>query len=130
MKFKKSIIITWTIILLIIVVPFLFPYIVGLFGYDYTYSEGVRVGQVIKFSEKGLIWKTYEVTMGLTQSGAYIEEWNFSIDSQTQNKQELVDLLTTAYQTGQLTEIKYIQHYGIRPWRSGTSYTLDQITLR
>jgi len=104
-------------------------YVIGLFGYNYVYSEGARVGQVLKFSEKGLIWKTYEGSLGITQSGAYVETWDFSIDSSDKNKFNIISTLSDVVKTGNLVEIKYSQRLGVLPWRSGTSYLVESIEL-
>jgi len=36
-----------------------------LWSFSWTYSEGTRAGQLIKFSEKGVIFKTYEGELNL-----------------------------------------------------------------
>lgn len=102
--------------------------LVGLFAFPIIYSEGDRVGQVLKLSRKGLVWKTGEASMGITQSGAYVQLWNFSVDSQAQNEDELMSALTDAYRSGRILKVHYIQHVGVRPWRGGTSYFIQSIS--
>jgi len=99
----------------------------GLFTFPIQYSEGDRVGQVVKLSEKGLIWKTWEGGMGLTQSGAYVEYSNFSIDSRNPNRQEISDQLQRAYTSGELIKVHYDQRLGARPWRGKTTYLVSDI---
>lgn len=125
----KAIILPFAIMFVFFFVIANVKYVVGLVGYNYVYSEGVRVGQVLKFSEKGLIWKTYEGSLGITQSGAYVESWNFSVDSKDENKLNLISTLSNAAKTGNLVEIKYSQRLGVLPWRSGTSYLVENIEL-
>ncbi|PIR55135.1 hypothetical protein COU74_01895 [Candidatus Peregrinibacteria bacterium CG10_big_fil_rev_8_21_14_0_10_36_19] len=96
-------------------------------GFNFHYSNGERVGQVIKLSEKGLFWKTWEGSIGLTQSGAYAEYWDFSVDSQDPNKSEIVGELTEALTKGNLVKVKYEQRYGAVPWRSDTSYWVKSV---
>jgi len=71
---KQAIIFLVYILLVLPLIP-AFPYIWGLAGFHLEVSEGYRVGQVVKLSHKGILWKTWEGTMGLTQSGAYLEKW-------------------------------------------------------
>ena len=119
----KAVILSVLFIASLIIVPF----IIRLIGFNYIYGEGDRVGQIIKVSNKGLVWKTWEVGMGLTQSGAYVDYWNFSIDSQDPNQKELIKELTKAYNTGALVKIHYKQRYGTQPWRGDTEYFVQEI---
>ena len=47
------------------------------FLYNATYSEGVRSGELIKFSSKGMIFKSYEGELSQGISGAQI--FSFSV---------------------------------------------------
>ena len=47
------------------------------FLYNATYSEGVRSGELIKFSSKGMVFKTYEGELSQGISGAQI--FRFSV---------------------------------------------------
>ena len=98
-------------------------------GFFMVYSEGDRVGQVVKLSEKGILWKTWEGGMGLTQSGAYVEYWEFSIDSNDPNKDQLVNKLQEAYKKGSFVRIHYLERYGHFPWRSGTNYWVKDVVI-
>src|SRR5262245_59606988 len=51
---------------------------------DTTYSEGERVGVIVKFSHKGVIWKSWEGEMHLGGAraggdGAVPNLWHFSL---------------------------------------------------
>lgn len=102
-------------------------YLWGPIGFNFTYSEGYRVGQVVKVSNKGLIWKTWEASMGITQSGAYVGEWQFSVDSKDSREEELVQALLDAYNNGGLVRVRYMQRAGILPWRGKTTYFMQEI---
>jgi hypothetical protein len=112
--------------LIVVIVNFKYP--LGLIGFNYEYSEGVRVGRVVKVSERGVIWKTFEVSLGVTQSGAYIEKWDFSVDSADAGGEQLKQALLAAARSGQLVEVKYSQRIGALPWRSKTSYLAEEVT--
>ena len=46
-----------------------------------NYSDGNRIGLITKFSEKGIVWKTLDGEMNLTQTGMNSAgEFEFSID--------------------------------------------------
>lgn len=120
------------IIALILLFMIIFPllkFVWGLVGYHIDYSEGVRVGQVVKLSEKGYIWKTYEADLGVTQSGAYLYSWSFSVDRDNPNKEEIIDFLTQAYNQGYLVRIQYTQKAGTLPWHGDTTYFVKQVDL-
>lgn len=106
---------------------FIGRYLFGMVAFDNVFSEGDRVGQVVKISRKGLIWKTWEVTMGVTQSGSYIDSWNFSVDEEAPNRDELVDSLHKAYSSGAKVKVHYIQKLGVLPWRGETDYFIQNL---
>lgn len=128
-KAKHAIISYGLFILIFFFVASTWRTFLGLIAFNNIYSEGDRVGQVIKMSKKGLFWKSWETTMGLTQSGAYIEKWDFSIDNQEPNKAALIKQMQEAYKTGQLVRVHYQQRYGILPWRVKTSYIAKEINF-
>jgi hypothetical protein len=117
------------LILILILLPFTFHPALGLVAYPYTVSEGARVGQVVKVSKRGLVWKTWEGSLGVTQSGAYVEKWNFSVDPSGENADELVRQLQEAAETGRIVKINYKQHLGIRSWDGKTSFSVESIQV-
>ncbi len=129
---RKSRVTLITTFLLVFGIPLIIgtiSYPIGLIGFNHVYSEGTRIGQVVKMSEKGLIWKTNEGSLGVTQSGAYVERWDFSIDSENDNRDNLVLKLSEASKAGNLVEIKYSQRIGVRPWRAKTSYLVEDVVI-
>jgi hypothetical protein len=127
--FLKSALLPITIFVIVVFGIGNLKYAVGLFGFNHIYSEGVRVGQVLKLSERGLFWKTHEGSLGLTQSGAYVEKWDFSIDATSEHEQETLLLLSEAIRTGNLVEISYSQRIGVRPWWAKTSYIVKDVMV-
>ncbi len=104
-------------------------FLTGLVAFDRVYSTGERIGQIVKISNKGYIWKTWEGAMGITQSGAYIDYWDFSIDASDPNGAILLKQLQEAVDSGAIVKITYDEHIGKLPWRGKTSYLIQSITL-
>ena len=65
------------LIILLFVVLFTAGYV--LFVKHVPYSEGVRTGELIKFSNKGYVFKTYEGEISQGISGAMIFKFSFEI---------------------------------------------------
>ena len=118
---------TWVAVGGLFLLIFIGPYLWGLIGFHFVYSEGDRVGQIVKLSSKGILWKTWEGAMGVTQSGAYVGYWEFSIDSQNPDKEKLLDQLRVVYRSGDLVRIHYVQHLGALYWRGKTPYLIDEV---
>lgn len=80
-------------------------------GCSENYSNGKRVGYLIKFSQKGLMFKTWEGEMNLTQSGMATNNFEFSVDAD--GDYSLVDsALSVALNTGKKIEVTYHQIWG------------------
>jgi hypothetical protein len=112
-----------------LIVLFFNQYLIGLVGYNHITSEGSRVGQVTKLSHNGVLWKTWEGTLSITQTGAYASNWNFSIDSHDPNMGTKIALLKEAADDGSIVKIDYMQHFGLQTWRAKTSYTATDVTV-
>ena len=77
--------------------------------------------------QKKQSWRTWEGTMGITQSGAYVEAWDFSVDPSNPDKEALLSKLRQAYTTGTLVRIHYLQKLLPLYWRGKTSYFVEDI---
>lgn len=130
---NKKVLIPWifmAVVLLIIPIGkfVLIPYVWGPIGVNILYSSGERVGKIIKIADRGLIWKTTEAEMVLSQGGfsvTYI--WDFSVDNKAPNKNIIKDELQKAFDSGVSVKIKYDQMAGSVPWRSKTTYLIKDI---
>jgi len=102
----------------------------GIIGVNIDYSSGERVGRIIKFSEKGLIWKTWEMEMVMAQDGGFMTTyvWEFSVDRYDVNQANLTQELYDAFYYGSLVRVKYEQKAGHVPWRGDTSYFVKEVT--
>jgi|SRR3989338_500614 len=98
---------------------------------NYICSEGSRVGQINKFSKKGVIWKTYEGTLalqGLSNQGANL--WDFSIDRQArqgENVEKLAEDVQKYLDSQELVKVTYKEPWATWPWRSDTDYLIQKI---
>lgn len=91
------------------------------FLYNATYSEGVRSGELIKFSNKGMVFKTYEGELSQGISGAQI--FSFSVlDSDEKVISDLKNL------EGHYVKVNYIERYKTFPWWGETKYFITEVT--
>lgn len=96
--------------------------LIGYFSFLYyaSYSEGVRSGELIKFSHKGVLFKTWEgeVSQGFSGSNIFI----FSVmDSQ----QEVINDLKQF--EGQYVKLTYIERYRTFPWWGDSRYYVTEV---
>jgi uncharacterized protein YxeA len=90
------------------------------FLYNATYSEGVRSGELIKFSKKGVLFKTYEGELSQGISGAQI--FKFSVmDSENQVIADLKE------REGNYVKLTYVERYKSFPWWGDTKYFITAV---
>ena len=96
--------------------------VVGYFTFIYnaTYSEGVRSGQLIKFSNKGIVFKTWEGEISQGISGAQI----FSFSVLDKDKQVITDLQKFE---GKYIKVKYIERYKTFAWWGDSKYFIIDV---
>lgn len=104
------------VVLLVAIVAFL---------YWGTYEEGVMAGKIIRISQKGVIFKTYEAKLGLESFGALrgaspiAETFDFSVEP---SNHELVRELEEVALSGERVNLHYKKRYIRVPWRGSTKY--------
>jgi len=109
--------------LIIILVSFVY------FKYFFTYSEGYRAGLLQKFSNKGVVFKTYEGELILssvsstTNVALASEKFQFSV-----LKKDVSPMFDTLQ--GRNVIVHYIEKKGIVPWRGDSKYIVDSIAVR
>ena len=90
------------------------------FVYYATYSDGVRSGQLIKFSHKGVMFKTWEGEISQGLSGSQI--FAFSIlDEDEKVIQDLKEF------EGQYVKVSYKERYRTFPWWGDTKYFVTEV---
>ena len=113
----------WSITVIIVIIS-VFIY----FKYEFTYSKGYRSGLLQKFSEKGMVFKTYEGEMVLSsvQSDANVaiasEKFLFSVTDKTVAK-------SMEQIQGRRVVVHYMEKKGALPWRGDSNYIVDSIRV-
>lgn len=120
---KKGLIIFTILAVLIAVGVFSFYY----FGY---YEKGTMSGKVIRISEKGVIFKTYEGKINLETFGALrntspIQEvFDFSVEKK--NK-KVIEQLNEVSLTGERVNLNYVKRYAKFFWRGESQYFVEEV---
>lgn len=92
------------------------------FLYFATYSDGFRSGELIKFSSKGYIVKTWEGEISQGISGAQI--FSFSV---LDEEKEVIEALKK-YQ-GQYVKLEYEERFGTFFFWGDTKYFITDVVL-
>jgi len=89
---------------------------------SWTYSEGTRAGQLIKFSKKGIMFKTYEgelnmggLRTGDAKDGLEGNLWQFSVLDEN-----IIKELENA--EGKRVKLSYKERYKAMAWQGDTNY--------
>lgn len=108
--------------------------IVGLavfsFLYWGTYETGLMAGKVLRISEKGLIFKTYEGKLNLETFGALkgtspiAESFDFSVE---RSNQEVIKALQEVSLSGERVNLHFKKRYAQFPWRGETRYFVTEV---
>lgn len=101
-------------------------------GCSEHYSKGERIGVITKFSQKGLIWKSWEGSLNITQTGMNTsgEPFLFSMDNNKEN--ETLQLqIDSAANLGWKVKVVYHECFGtnITGSRGETNYFIDKLEI-
>ena len=113
----------------------LLPLIIVLVGgfcflYWGTYEDGVMAGKVLRISEKGVMFKTFEGKINLETFGALkgtspiAESFDFSVEK---SEQDLIKELETVALSGERVNLYFVKRYVTFPWRGDTKYFATRI---
>ena len=100
------------------------------FAYWGTYEKGVMAGKVLRVTEKGVIFKTYEGKISLDSFGALkgvspvAETFDFSIES---GQTEVIHQLTDVALSGERVNLTFVKRYMRFPWRGDTKYFVTKV---
>jgi hypothetical protein len=105
---------------------------VAVLSYMYwgVYEKGVMAGKVLRISEKGVMFKTYEGKINLETFGALkgtspiAESFDFSVEG---DEKELIKQLEIVALSGERVNLNYIKRYVRFPWRGDTKYFVTRI---
>ncbi len=104
----------------------------GIFSFRYwaVFDEGVRAGNVLRISKKGMLFKTYEGQLNLQTFGALrgaspiMESFDFSVEG---SEEQVVKDLEAVALSGERVNLHYIKRYAIFPWRGDTNYFITKV---
>ncbi|NHM01281.1 6-phosphogluconate dehydrogenase [Flavobacterium difficile] len=89
--------------------------------YYASFSDGIRTGELIKFSHKGYIFKTWEGELSQGLSGS--QKFAFSV---MDNQPEVIEQLKA--NQGKFVKVEYIERYGTFSWWGDTNYYITKVT--
>ena len=96
-----------------------------------NYSNGERIGVITQFSETGLVWKSWEGHLNVTQTGMNSSvPFDFSIDNDKPD-QKIINLLDSAAQYGWKVKLVYHETAG-KNWfnnRGETSHFITKVEV-
>ena len=98
--------------------------LMGVFAFVYyvPYSEGVRSGELIKFSRKGVLFKTWEGEISQGISGAQI--FPFSV---LDRDQDVIEALREA--EGKYVKLNYEERYATFSWWGERKYFITNVEV-
>ena len=101
-------------------------------GCSEQYSNGERIGVITRFSQKGLLWKSWEGNLNVTQTGMNTsgDPFMFSVDNNKEDK-SLVSLIDSAANKGWKVKVMYHECFGknITGSRGETNYFVDGLEI-
>lgn len=93
------------------------------FLYFASYSNGVRAGELIKFSHKGVVFKTWEgeISQGVSESQRFI----FSVED---NEKQVIEDLNNFQ--GKMVKLHYFERYKTLFWLGDTKYFVTKVEVQ
>ena len=108
-----------------IVISILIAFIAGvilyfLAIYYITYSEGYRAGELVKFSHKGIVFKTWEgeISQGVSEGQIFY----FSVEGK---EKEVIKKLQDLQ--GKSVKLTYKERFATFPWLGDTKYYVTEV---
>ncbi|MBU1009418.1 MAG: 6-phosphogluconate dehydrogenase [Bacteroidetes bacterium] len=104
----------------------------GVFSFYYwgVYERGVMAGKVLRISQKGVIFKTYEGKLSLESFGALkgtspiAESFDFSVEK---SNTEVIASLQEVALSGERVNLHFKKRYRRFPWRGDTKYFVTEV---
>lgn len=95
-----------------------------------TFETGLMAGKVLRISEKGMVFKTYEGKLNLETFGALkgsspiAESFDFSVEG---SQKEVIQALQEVALSGERVNLHFKKRYMTFPWRGDTKYFITQV---
>lgn len=121
---------TMRIIKKILIWAFVIGIAVFSFMYFVSYEDGFMAGKILRVSQKGVIFKTYEGKINLETFGAMkgvspiAESFDFSVEK---GNPEFIKELEEAALSGERINLFFVKYYFAFPWRGDTKYFATKI---
>jgi hypothetical protein len=121
---------TMSIVKKTVIVLLVLGLIVFSFFYWATYENGIMAGKVLRITEKGVIFKTYEGKLNLETFGALkgtspiAESFDFSVES---SSKDVIQALQEVALSGERVNLHFKKRYAQFPWRGETRYFITQV---
>jgi hypothetical protein len=105
---------------------------IGIFSFYYwgIYETGVMAGKVLRITQKGVVFKTYEGKLNLETFGALkgaspiAESFDFSVEK---SKTEVIKDLEEVALSGERVNLHFKKRYKRFPWRGDTKYFVTRV---
>ena len=99
-----------------------------------NYSNGEKVGNLIEFTQKGVIYDSWEGRLNMTQTGMNTsgEPFSFSFDNDRDDQDSIINLMKQAQVEGWKLKIRYHEVWGFKNVfynRGETNYFVDGVTV-
>ncbi len=100
------------------------------FLYWGTYETGVMAGKVVRVSEKGMVFKTFEGKLNLETFGALkgtspiAETFDFSVEK---SEDAVIQDLQKVALSGERVNLYFKKRYMTFPWRGDTNYFVTKV---
>ena len=100
------------------------------FMYWGVYERGVMAGKVLRITEKGILFKTYEGKLNLETFGALkgaspiAESFDFSVEG---GEDAIIKDLQDVALSGERVNLYFVKRYVRFPWRGDTKYFVEKV---
>jgi hypothetical protein len=100
------------------------------FAYWGVYEKGTMAGKVLRVTEKGVLFKTYEGKISLESFGALkgvspvAETFDFSIEG---DQTDVIKQLEEVALSGERVNLHFVKRYVRFPWRGDTKYFVEKV---
>lgn len=127
---KKTARTTMKVVKRILIIALLLGIATLAFLYYGAYERGVMAGKVLRITEKGMVFKTYEGKLNLESFGALkgvspvAETFDFSVES---DQTEVIKQLQEVSLSGERVNLHFVKRYAQFPWRGDTKYFIESV---
>lgn len=96
----------------------------------FNFSEGVRIGTIVKLAKRGYVFKTWEGELyqgflenNSTEGGIATRSWNFSVEDDS----KILADLNGVIEHGAKVKVHYREKLSLLPWVGETKYVVDAV---